>query len=47
MSLASGTPELVGIVSWGFGCARELLYGVYTRATTVSQWAAETMAKEK
>jgi secreted trypsin-like serine protease len=47
VSLASGTPELVGIVSWGFGCARELLYGVYTRATTVSQWAAETMAKEK
>jgi secreted trypsin-like serine protease len=44
MSTASGTKELVGVVSWGFGCARELLYGVYTRVTTVSQWASDTMA---
>ena len=44
MSAASGTRELVGIVSWGFGCARALLYGVYTRAGTVSQWASDTMA---
>jgi|RhiMetdeSRZDD1v2_1073273.scaffolds.fasta_scaffold49075_2 trypsin len=44
MSAASGTKELVGVVSWGFGCGRKLLYGVYTRVTTVSQWAADTMA---
>jgi secreted trypsin-like serine protease len=44
MSAASGTKELVGIVSWGFGCGRKLLYRVYTRVTTVSQWAADTMA---
>jgi secreted trypsin-like serine protease len=44
MSTVSGTKELVGVVSWGFGCARELLFGVYTRVTTVSQWASETMA---
>jgi secreted trypsin-like serine protease len=43
MSNISGTRELVGIVSWGFGCARELLYGVYTRGTTISQWASDTM----
>ncbi len=41
--VVSGNKELVGIVSWGFGCARELLFGVYTRVTTVSQWAADTM----
>jgi secreted trypsin-like serine protease len=47
VSTASGNRELVGVVSWGFGCARELLYGVYTRVTSVSQWATETMETEK
>jgi secreted trypsin-like serine protease len=40
---ASGAPELVGIVSWGEGCARRLKYGIYTRVTTVSQWVSDTM----
>jgi secreted trypsin-like serine protease len=44
MSKASGTEQLVGIVSWGFGCAEALKYGVYTRVTTVSQWASDTIA---
>jgi secreted trypsin-like serine protease len=44
VSFASGTGELVGIVSWGFGCAHALQYGVYTRISAVSQWASDTMA---
>jgi trypsin len=36
-------PELIGIVSWGEGCARRLKYGIYTRVNTVSQWVTDTM----
>jgi trypsin len=38
-----GTWTVVGIVSWGHGCARRLKYGVYTRVAEITEWANETM----
>ncbi|MBC7740690.1 MAG: serine protease [Bdellovibrionaceae bacterium] len=40
IKMASGDAKLVGVVSWGEGCARENMYGIYSKVNTVTDWVA-------
>lgn len=42
----TGSMELIGIVSWGRGCARPNLPGIYTRVSNFLPWLEKKLEGE-
>ena len=40
-------PVLVGVVSFGEGCARKLKYGIYTRVSSYRDWISRVIAADR
>ncbi|ARP67091.1 MULTISPECIES: serine protease [Mesorhizobium] len=44
-AVVDGKRQLVGVVSWGEGCAKRLKYGVYANVAVATVWIANTLAR--
>ena len=43
VSNIKGKAKLVGVTSWGFGCANKNYPGIYTNVANVKQWILKTI----
>ena len=47
MCIVNKQPVLYGLVSWGIGCAREGLPGVYAKVSSVNDWIRKAIVNSK